>query len=57
VGPLSMTLFESVVELADAYMQMTVPSFEFPRATPPSVYFIGALPYHSESSPAPVLGA
>ena len=36
VGPLSMTVFDSVVELADAYMQMTVPSFEFPRDIPPS---------------------
>src|SRR5690348_1564020 len=27
VGPLSMTLFDSVVELADAYIQTTVPSF------------------------------
>src|SRR5204863_10134046 len=35
VGPLSRPLFESVVELADAYMQMTVPSFEFPRASRP----------------------
>ena len=43
-GPLSMPLFDSVVELADAYMQLTVPSFEFPRNIPASVQFIGALP-------------
>ena len=53
VGPLSMTLFESVVELADAYMQMTVPSFEFPRAIPPSVHFIGALPITPNQAPLP----
>ena len=53
VGPLSMPLFESVVELADAYMQMTVPSFEFPRAIPPSVHFIGALPITPNQAPLP----
>src|SRR5258708_4034072 len=31
VGPLSTTPFDAVVELADAYMQLTIPSFEFPR--------------------------
>jgi len=44
VGPLSMTLFDSVVELADAYLQLTVPSFEFPRDIPPSVHFVGTPP-------------
>jgi UDP:flavonoid glycosyltransferase YjiC (YdhE family) len=44
VGPLSMPLFDSVVELANAYLQLTVPSFEFPRDIPSSVHFIGALP-------------
>jgi len=44
VGPLATPLFESVVELADAYLQLTVPSFEFPRAVPPSVHFVGTLP-------------
>jgi UDP:flavonoid glycosyltransferase YjiC (YdhE family) len=53
VGPLSMTLFDSVVELADAYMQMTVPSFEFPRDIPPSVHFIGALPIIPNQAPFP----
>jgi MGT family glycosyltransferase len=53
VGPLSMPLFESVVELADAYMQMTVPSFEFPSDTPPSVHFIGALPVTPNQAPLP----
>src|SRR5262249_51874938 len=44
VGPLSLSLLDSVVELADAYMQLTVPSFEFPRAIPASVHFVCALP-------------
>ena len=53
VRPLSTTLFDSVVELADAYMQLTVPSFEFPRDTPPSVQFIGALPIIPHQAPVP----
>jgi MGT family glycosyltransferase len=53
VGPLSMTLFDAVVELADAYMQLTVPSFEFPRDIPPSVHFIGALPIIPNQAPLP----
>ncbi|MEJ0092458.1 MAG: nucleotide disphospho-sugar-binding domain-containing protein [Methylocella sp.] len=53
VGPLSTNLFDSVVELADAYMQLTVPSFEFPRAIPPSVNFIGALPIVPNQAPVP----
>jgi UDP:flavonoid glycosyltransferase YjiC (YdhE family) len=53
VGPLSMTVFDSVVQLADAYMQLTVPSFEFPRDIPPSVHFIGALPIIRNQAPLP----
>ena len=53
VGPLSMPLFDAVVELADAYMQMTVPSFEFPRDIPPSVHFVGALPIIPNQAPIP----
>ena len=44
VGPLSMPLHNSGVELADAFMQLTVPSFELPSAIPPSVHFVGAPP-------------
>jgi len=44
VEPLPMTLFDSVVGLADAYLQLTVPSFEFPRDIPPSVSFVGTPP-------------
>jgi MGT family glycosyltransferase len=53
IGPLSTQLFESVVELADAYMQLSVPSFEFPRDTPPSVQFVGALPFIPNQAPLP----
>ena len=53
VGPLSMTLFDSVVALADAYLQLTVQSFEFPRSFPPSVQFIGALPIIPNQAPLP----
>jgi UDP:flavonoid glycosyltransferase YjiC (YdhE family) len=53
VGSLSTTLFDSVVELADAYMQLTVPSFEFPRDIPSSVHFIGALPIIPNQAPLP----
>jgi MGT family glycosyltransferase len=41
VGPVSVPLFHSVVGLADAYMQLSVPSFEFPREIPPTVHFVG----------------
>lgn len=37
-------LFDAVVRLADTYLQLTVPSFEYPFAIPPTVRFIGALP-------------
>jgi MGT family glycosyltransferase len=53
VGPLSMTLFDSVVDLADAYLQLTVPSFEFPRAFPASVHFIGGPPIVPDQAPLP----
>jgi hypothetical protein len=53
ISPLSMTLFDSVVELADAYMQLTVPSFEFPRNIPPSVHFVGTPPIIPNQAPLP----
>lgn len=52
-GPLSTPLFESMVELVDAYMQLTVPSFEFPRPFPPSVRFIGTPPILPNQAPLP----
>jgi UDP:flavonoid glycosyltransferase YjiC (YdhE family) len=42
-----------VVELADAYMQLTVPSFEFPRDIPAGVRFIGAPPIIPNQAPLP----
>jgi MGT family glycosyltransferase len=53
VGPLSMTLFESVVDLADAYLQLTVPSFEFPREIPSTVHFVGTPPIIPHQVPLP----
>jgi UDP:flavonoid glycosyltransferase YjiC (YdhE family) len=53
VRPLPRNLFESAIELADAYMQLSVPGFEFPRVLPPSVRFIGALPIVPNQAPLP----
>ena len=53
VGPLSMAFFESVVDLADAYLQLTVPSFEFPRDIPRSVHFVGTPPMIPNQAPLP----
>lgn len=53
VGSVSKPLFESVVELADAYMQLTVPRFEFPRDIPSSVTFIGTPPIIPNQVPLP----
>ena len=55
VRPLStsLSMFESVVALADAYMQLTVPGFEFPRPIPPTVSFIGTLPIVPNQAPLP----
>jgi UDP:flavonoid glycosyltransferase YjiC (YdhE family) len=52
-GPLSTPLFESVVELADAYMQLSVPSFEYPRDFPPTVNFVGTLHIIPNQAPLP----
>jgi MGT family glycosyltransferase len=53
VEPLSLTLFDSVVYHADAYMQLTVPSFEFPRNIPSSVHFVGTPPIIPNQAPLP----
>jgi MGT family glycosyltransferase len=53
VGPVSVPLFHSVVELADAYMQLSVPRFEFPRQIPPSVHFVGTPPIIPGQAPLP----
>ena len=53
VRPLPRNLFESAVELADAYVQPSVPGFEFSRVLPQSVRFIGALPIVPNQAPLP----
>ncbi|UWU74780.1 glycosyltransferase [Bradyrhizobium huanghuaihaiense] len=53
VGPISMPLFHSVVALADAYLQLSVPSFEFPREIPSSVHFVGTPPIIANQVPPP----
>ncbi|MET1028858.1 MAG: nucleotide disphospho-sugar-binding domain-containing protein, partial [Dongiaceae bacterium] len=44
VRSLPTTLHSSGVELADAFLQLTVPSFELPCDLPPSVHFVGTPP-------------
>ena len=53
IGPLTIPMFEATVGLADTYMQLSVPGFEFPRAMPASVNFIGALPIIPGQAPLP----
>jgi UDP:flavonoid glycosyltransferase YjiC (YdhE family) len=53
VGRVSRPLFESVVELADVYMQLSVPGFEFPRDIPSTVTFIGTPPIIPNQVPLP----
>jgi UDP:flavonoid glycosyltransferase YjiC (YdhE family) len=54
VEPLSMDLFHVLVALPDAYLQLTVPSFEFPRRhLPPSVHFVGTPPIIPNQVPLP----
>jgi MGT family glycosyltransferase len=52
-GRISMPLFNSVVELADACLQLSVRSFEFPREMPPSVQFVGTPPIIPGQVPLP----
>jgi UDP:flavonoid glycosyltransferase YjiC (YdhE family) len=53
VGPLTMPMFEGTVALADTYLQLSAPGFEFPRAMPSQVNFIGALPIIPGQAPLP----
>src|ERR1700722_18944943 len=48
-----MTLFHSTVGLADAYLQLSVPGFEFPRDIPASVNFVGTPPIIPNQVPLP----
>ena len=51
--PLSTPVLESVVGLADRYMQLTVRDFEYPWAVPPSVRFVGTPPIVPNQVPLP----
>lgn len=43
--PLNIDAHEAAIVLPDAYLQLTIPSFEFPRRNlPDSLHFIGTLP-------------
>jgi hypothetical protein len=54
VPPLQMNLYQAMVELPDAYLQLTVPRFELPRQKPvPSVHFVGPLPITPNQAPIP----
>jgi MGT family glycosyltransferase len=53
VDPVPLTLFDSVIGFADAYMQLTVPSFEFPREIPATVNFVGTPPMITKQAPLP----
>ena len=54
IAPLHMNLYDAMVELPDAYLQLTVPSFEFPRRQlPRSVRFVGPLPITPNQAPVP----
>jgi MGT family glycosyltransferase len=51
---LSKNPFEAAVEMADVYLQLTIPSFEYPRRSlPQSVRFVGALPIIPDQAPLP----
>jgi MGT family glycosyltransferase len=52
--PLRRNLYDAMVELPDAYLQLTVPRFELPRRQlPPPVHFVGPLPITPNQAPVP----
>jgi UDP:flavonoid glycosyltransferase YjiC (YdhE family) len=54
IKPLAMDAHEAAVVLPDAYLQLTVPSFEFPRRNlPSSIHFVGTLPIIPKQAPLP----
>ncbi|MET0677376.1 MAG: nucleotide disphospho-sugar-binding domain-containing protein, partial [Bradyrhizobium sp.] len=53
VGPLPMQLFSSSVMLADAYLQLSVPSFEFPCEVSPNAHFVGTPSIVPNQAPLP----
>jgi hypothetical protein len=49
-----MNIFNAMVALPDGYLQLTAPSFEFPRrALPASVHFVEAPPIIPNQAPIP----
>jgi UDP:flavonoid glycosyltransferase YjiC (YdhE family) len=51
---LSLDIFDAVIQLPDACLQLTVPNFEFPRPDlPPTVHFTGAMPIVAKQAPIP----
>lgn len=51
---LQLNIFDAVIQLPDACLQLTVPNFEYPRPDlPPTVHFIGAMPIVPEQAPIP----
>jgi MGT family glycosyltransferase len=53
VGALSVPASQAIIELADAYLQLSVPSFEFPRKLPPTIHFVGTPPIIPNQAPVP----
>jgi UDP:flavonoid glycosyltransferase YjiC (YdhE family) len=54
IAPLAMDAHEAAVVLPDTYLQLTVPSFEFPRQNlPDTVRFVGTLPITPKQAPIP----
>jgi MGT family glycosyltransferase len=54
VGPLAGDSHEAMITLPDAWLQLTIPNFEFPRQyLPPTVHFVGALPIIPNQAPLP----
>jgi MGT family glycosyltransferase len=54
IKPLAMDAHEAAVVLPDAYLQLTVPSFEFPRRNlPSSISFVGTLPIIPKQASVP----
>ncbi len=45
--------FDAVVRLADTYLHLTAPGFEYPFAYPSTVRFVGALPIVPGQAPLP----
>jgi MGT family glycosyltransferase len=53
VRPLDMMIFDSIFKHVDAYLQLTVPSFEFPRKLPLNIHFVGTPPIVPNQAPLP----